>query len=492
MISEMQMVMKTDRKPIYPANLLVLGRQCLVVGGGRVAIRKASGLAEAGANVTLVASAVRKEAAAAMGLRYMERPFRSGDLAGMWLVFAATDDTALNRRILGLCRRRGILGCAVDAGWPEGDFITPASFLHDGMTVAVGSGGSACRRSRMLRDRLRREPSWLIRPEPVVLATDASLMDDLRRGSLPVFRKGVEAVGDMLARIQGVHEFVLLATCDRVELLALMVPDESTLSLAKLAMGLAAVPEQEVRLLRGREAFLHPALVALGRLSRNRGERHVEGQVKAAFVQAAGRNWAGLGMDLWFRQILPLVRQGRRRSKAHPAVGEIEDRVLERIRQQASPAREKPAVILCGTGYLGRKMARRLAADGLLLHWLYHHRPPRSLPGVNVQPMTELFRLLPSATTLVLAVRSPQPLLTAASAGILASSPVSLVVDLGMPRNADPNLATAGFRGELVDLAGLAPRPPSDDNMEPPFSEGDADERYVQFLSALADRHPGE
>ncbi len=475
----------------YPVNLLVSGRRCLVVGGGKVALRKAQGLVEAGAKVTLVAPDIRKEADG-LAVRCVRRPFRRRDLIGKALVFAATDRPELNRQILGFARQRGILGCAVDAGWTEGDFITPASFSHEGMTVAVGSGGSACRRSRMLRDRLRRERSWLTGPEPIVIGTDAFLLDDGRRGRLPVFQAGLAAVEDRLSCILGIHEFVLLVTCDRIELLALAVADGPTLAMARLALGLENLADHEMRLLRGREAFLHSALVALGRHARNHGERHIEGQVKGAFAEAKKRGRAGLGMDLWLRQLLPLVRLGHRRAQGRHAPLEVEDRVLACIWRTMGRTAGRRGLTLCGTGYLGRKVARQLAAAGYSFHWLYHRQPPQPVSGATVGPLTDLPLRLASTRTLVLATRSPRPLLSAREGAMLAASPVQLVIDLGMPRNADPELETHGYRGRLLDLTDLAPGDEARRMAAQPFSEGDLDERYAQFMSALADRHPGE
>ncbi len=48
-------LMPVDR-PAYPVNLLVAGKRCLVVGGGRVAAQKVRGLAEAAARVFVVAT----------------------------------------------------------------------------------------------------------------------------------------------------------------------------------------------------------------------------------------------------------------------------------------------------------------------------------------------------------------------------------------------------------------------------------------------------
>src|SRR6476620_10373840 len=84
---------------IYPTALRLLGRPVLVVGGGRVAARRAKGLLDAGARVTVVApeatAAVRELAGAGL-LTWEPRTYRSDDVDGVWFVQTATGDPAVD------------------------------------------------------------------------------------------------------------------------------------------------------------------------------------------------------------------------------------------------------------------------------------------------------------------------------------------------------------------------------------------------------------
>lgn len=144
-------------RPILPVSLLVSGRPCLVVGGGNVAARKVGHLLEAEADVMVVspASCPEIKALAQAGkLQLLERAFEDQDVAGKFLVFAATDQSDVNVRVLDACRKQGVLSSAVDENWTEGNFVTPAICRQKGLVVTVSTGGGSCKRAKMVKDRI--------------------------------------------------------------------------------------------------------------------------------------------------------------------------------------------------------------------------------------------------------------------------------------------------------------------------------------------------
>jgi siroheme synthase-like protein len=146
---------------LYPIYLGLGGVQVLVVGGGDVAARKAAGLRHTGACVTVVAPAFKKIfKARGSGLCLLRRKFRLSDLRSKKMVFAATDDLELNRRIALLCRRRGILVNAA-TGPEAGNFQVPASVRRKNFCVAISTGGASPRLARLWRQKLEK----LISPE---------------------------------------------------------------------------------------------------------------------------------------------------------------------------------------------------------------------------------------------------------------------------------------------------------------------------------------
>ena len=91
----------------YMACLDLRGRDCLVVGGGRVATEKAQGLLECFARVSVVAPEIDDELRA-LDVRVVERPFTRSDLVGRFLVIAATNDRSVNADVSHTANERAM------------------------------------------------------------------------------------------------------------------------------------------------------------------------------------------------------------------------------------------------------------------------------------------------------------------------------------------------------------------------------------------------
>lgn len=141
---------------LYPLFLELAGRRAVVVGGGRVAERKALALLEAGAAVTVVApEATPPLAEAARGGRLVwhRRAFEPGDLAGAALVFAATDRREVNAAVAAWARAAGVL-CNVADDPAACDFFVPALLRRGDLLIAVSTGGASPAVARRIREAL--------------------------------------------------------------------------------------------------------------------------------------------------------------------------------------------------------------------------------------------------------------------------------------------------------------------------------------------------
>jgi precorrin-2 dehydrogenase/sirohydrochlorin ferrochelatase len=145
--------------PLYPVNLVLAGRSCLVVGGGRVAATKVQGLLDADARVTVVAPEVDDRVAelAAAGTVVLERrPYRRGEVRDHRLVIAATGDPAVNQQVYDDGEAAGVWVNSADD--PERcSVVLPARVRQGRLTVTVSTGGHSPAVASWLRARLADE-----------------------------------------------------------------------------------------------------------------------------------------------------------------------------------------------------------------------------------------------------------------------------------------------------------------------------------------------
>lgn len=163
----------------YPVSLNLEGRSCVVVGGGKVAERKAKGLLACGAVVRVVSPELTKPLATLCKekvLIWTKRKYREGDLAKAFLVIAATDDLEVQRRTYEEAERRGILINVADVP-QKCNFILPATVRRGDFTISVSTAG----KSPALAKYLRRELEKRFGPEYKILI---DILGVLRRGVL--------------------------------------------------------------------------------------------------------------------------------------------------------------------------------------------------------------------------------------------------------------------------------------------------------------------
>ncbi|MCS6953331.1 MAG: bifunctional precorrin-2 dehydrogenase/sirohydrochlorin ferrochelatase [Bryobacterales bacterium] len=136
----------------YPVFLDLRGRRVLVVGAGRVGLRKIRGLLEAGAEVTVVDPHGSPELER-LPIHLRRRRFRRADVRRHVLVFAATDQRDVNRAVAEEARRLGIWVNVADNP-AECDFLVPARVRRGNLQIAVSTGGQSPRLAAELRKKL--------------------------------------------------------------------------------------------------------------------------------------------------------------------------------------------------------------------------------------------------------------------------------------------------------------------------------------------------
>jgi siroheme synthase-like protein len=144
----------------YPITLVDLANTpCAVIGGGEVAARKVAGLREAGARPVVISpvlcDALRYQVDAGE-VDAIEREFRSGDLAGVRVVIAATDDAATNEAAWREAQASGCLVNVVDDP-ARCNFHVPANVRRGALTISISTGGHSPALARRIRQALEQE-----------------------------------------------------------------------------------------------------------------------------------------------------------------------------------------------------------------------------------------------------------------------------------------------------------------------------------------------
>jgi uroporphyrin-III C-methyltransferase/precorrin-2 dehydrogenase/sirohydrochlorin ferrochelatase len=140
----------------FPLFMQVSGAECLVVGGGEVAARKAAMLLRAGAIVHVVSPSLAhamSEVLHGESTRHSARGYQTSDLDRALLVIAATDDRTLNARVSSDAKAQRVPVNVVDD--PElCTFIMPAIVDRSPLVIAVSSTGASPVLARLARGKI--------------------------------------------------------------------------------------------------------------------------------------------------------------------------------------------------------------------------------------------------------------------------------------------------------------------------------------------------
>ncbi|EJB8577057.1 uroporphyrinogen-III C-methyltransferase [Acinetobacter baumannii] len=142
---------------IFPISLKLQQQRCLIVGGGHIALRKATLLAKAGAIIDVVAPAIEDQLLQlikttggepfieAFAEKFLSTPYR--------LVIAATNNAEVNKTVFEQCEARNLLVNSVD-DIPHCRFMVPAIINRSPLIVSVASNGTSPVLSRQIRTQL--------------------------------------------------------------------------------------------------------------------------------------------------------------------------------------------------------------------------------------------------------------------------------------------------------------------------------------------------
>ena len=136
-----------------PVSVNITQKKLLLVGGGEVALHKASILSRFTDRVAVVAPEFHA-GFAALPFERVQKAYEPDDLTGADMVYICTGHEALNREIKDECARRGVPASVCDNP-SRCDFISPAVYKDGNVTIAVSSNGQNVRQAIAIRNQIQ-------------------------------------------------------------------------------------------------------------------------------------------------------------------------------------------------------------------------------------------------------------------------------------------------------------------------------------------------
>ena len=138
----------------FPMFVQLKNKKCLVIGGGRIALRKIEVLKDFEADITVIAPEMIPQIRQIDKIRRIFRTFMEEDFKEAELVVAATNDPKVNSEISKICMQRKIPVNAVDQK-EDCSFIFP-SYVKEGEVVAAfSSGGQSPMITQYLKEKIK-------------------------------------------------------------------------------------------------------------------------------------------------------------------------------------------------------------------------------------------------------------------------------------------------------------------------------------------------
>lgn len=276
-------------------------------------------------------------------------------------------------------------------------------------------------------------------------------------------------LADRLRATPGLREFVVLNTCNRVELygVAANAPTVQALrhTVAEVTGCDATEFEAVSAMQHNRAAITHLFAVAAGLDSQIVGEAEILGQVKDAYAHAQERQWTGPVLNRIFQKAF----QAAKYIRTHTAVGQGQISIATvavdlagRIFGELSSTQ----VLVIGSGDIGQKTAQAFQSRGaksitVASRTLANAEHTAALTGGWAASLADLPELLAKADIVASSTSAPDAVITtvmtAAAMKTRRARPLFLI-DLALPRDVEPAAAELSnvFLYNLDDLATIA------------------------------------
>lgn len=138
----------------YPAMLDLSKFKIVIIGGGKVALRKAKTIVQYHGKPTIISKSFEIDFEELVGkVKLVHKSYEVRQLEEATLVIAATDDLKSNDEIGKYCLKKGIL-CNIATNQALSSFIVPSSLQRGDLIIAVSTSGSSPALAKRIRNEL--------------------------------------------------------------------------------------------------------------------------------------------------------------------------------------------------------------------------------------------------------------------------------------------------------------------------------------------------
>lgn len=427
----------------YPINLMLKNKQCLVVGGGKIALRKIENLLKTDVSVKVVSPKFIKDI-----IRLNEnnrvtligKIYDKNDLENIFLVFAATNNKDVNLKVLNDAVECKILCCGIDETWPSGNFITPASFIHNNTVISVSTNGTHCKKAKFIKNILSDNIEGIKVPELIVVGVNCNTISfaNLESVQKNAFYNKL-TIKDYLEKLNGIYEFKILKTCNRLEVLAIMDSDKKLIEIIKQLPGFDLVPKDLIYIYTGFKAFEYLCTLTAGLESEIIGEYHITSQFKKALIETSEKKHSKvlLSFSNLIFQVSKLIRNNLL-NELH--LLDIEGLFLDIAKKNFSDLR-KIKIVVAGTGEMGQSLALAFSKENAHVTCLYHKVKPKNLnlnKNISIGKLTELQNSLIDADIFISSLSLDKAYFNLNDFVFFKNC--KIIFDVGIPRNISSDL----------------------------------------------------
>lgn len=354
----------TSHSVYLPLGINMKDIRCLIVGGGRIATRKAETLLGANASVTILSTSITSHLyflSDTSQLSWEKSEYQPEYLVDYDFIISATSDRTLNIKIGKDADKLGKLYCVVSSG-QHSKVIFPAIYKNKMLTVGVHSNGTNCRYSKAIRNKIAahiEKPNGTLQ-KLIMFGFDRSKLGREAFSRLKDFENSLAQKKSLK------DELLILVTCQRWECYiqassSRQLVREILHQVKELFGSTWEECKTKIQYKYGHTAYYHLLSVCLGLDSPLVGETEIVNQTQCAMAKWVGSETSQLHET--FASVLLTARKIRHSTNLRPVGKSWSSNVTSLINDNLVHA-NKANILIVGNGRLSRSVIEQIIISG--------------------------------------------------------------------------------------------------------------------------------